>query len=165
MRKLSKKNVVELTKKIATMLGVRRKLRKVRFTECKVGYCYMDAGEITYPEWIMWTNDPYIINFVIHEVLHLKYPKAQHEDYEYRNMEIRLNKRFGIQLIFKGAYAKFMYNKVGDVLYKHSWAIKLQKTFGKPNFKQKRKEIAESLEDEYVDYDVNWRTVTGNFCW
>jgi len=119
---MTKAQARSLAYTIARKLGVRRKLKSIRFREVKVGWCCPDDGIIEYPLFIFKTCDAYIVHFVIHEVLHLKYPDQRHDDPMFRKLEESFNKRYGLRLIFKGAYAMAIYNAQGDLLYKDQWA-------------------------------------------
>ena len=121
---MTPKQAINFARMVAKTLGVFRKIKKLEFKNCRHGWCDDVTGALTYPAYIFHTSDAYIKHFLIHEVAHLKCPAEMHGK-EFLKWEVRMNKRFGLRVIYSGIYAASLYDLNGNLLYKQAWADRI----------------------------------------
>lgn len=145
MNEFTQKDVEILTGVVARMLGVRKKLKQVRFKKGPEGspaFCFPEVGLIEFPDWIVTKTVPAnTIHFAIHEVVHLRHPKLLHMHPKFRKTEEMTNKKFGIRVLFDRDYAVSLYDLDGNLL----WSRKTQ--------------TIKALQKKCIPLKVDWKKV------
>lgn len=125
----AKKTINDIALKAAKFLSIEPIPKITLSNDIKYGQADLTNWKIKIPRWVTKRGITYLTYYVAHEVAHFARPTHIDHGPEYKEIEGRVMKEFGLKINYANDdYIKEILDLDGNLLYKHS-----MRAFGEPD--------------------------------